>query len=102
MIRSFYEFSIPALWTMWLIYWSIAAFGAKRTRQEEGYASRLSHMLPLGLGVGLLAMRGGDVVQVSGQDAAARGADTPREVMPDFLRYSIAALRLGVADPRVM
>jgi protein-S-isoprenylcysteine O-methyltransferase Ste14 len=55
MIRRFHEFSIPALWTVWLIYWGIAAIGAKQTRREESSASRLSHMLPLALGVGLLA-----------------------------------------------
>ena len=49
----------------------------------------------------LLAMRGGDVVQVSGQDAA-HGADAPREVMPDFLRYSTRGAAAGVADPSVM
>jgi protein-S-isoprenylcysteine O-methyltransferase Ste14 len=54
MIHAFYEHSITALWLAWLIYWCVAAIGAKRTRRHESAASLLSHVLPLAVGVGLL------------------------------------------------
>jgi protein-S-isoprenylcysteine O-methyltransferase Ste14 len=46
---------IPALWLAWLLYWSIAAIGAKATVREESFASRLSHTVPLAVGAALLA-----------------------------------------------
>ncbi len=55
MMQAFHQYSIPALWFAWLIYWCVAAIGAKATRRQESVASRLSHLLPLFLGVGLLA-----------------------------------------------
>jgi hypothetical protein len=55
MMRSFHQYSIPALWVAWLLYWSIAAIGAKANRREESFASRLSHIVPLALGIALLA-----------------------------------------------
>jgi protein-S-isoprenylcysteine O-methyltransferase Ste14 len=54
-MRAFYQYSIPVLWLAWLIYWTIAAIGAKATLQEESFASRLSHVIPLALGAALLA-----------------------------------------------
>jgi hypothetical protein len=54
MIQAFHQHSITALWLAWLIYWCVAAIGAKATRRQESVASRLSHLLPLFLGVGLL------------------------------------------------
>ena len=54
-MRAFYQYSIPALWLAWLLYWIIAAIGAKATIREESFASRLSHVIPLALGVALLA-----------------------------------------------
>ena len=56
-MREFYQYSIPVLWIAWLIYWTAAAFGAKPTRREESPVSRLSHIVPLAVGVGLLATR---------------------------------------------
>ena len=55
MMRSFHQYAIPALWVAWLLYWSVAAFGAKANRREESFASRLSHIVPLALGIALLA-----------------------------------------------
>jgi protein-S-isoprenylcysteine O-methyltransferase Ste14 len=43
------------LWLAWLLYWVISAFGAKTTRRRESSASRLSHVLPLLVGVTLIA-----------------------------------------------
>ena len=53
-MQTFYQYSIPALWLAWLIYWWIAAFATKATRRKETIASRASHLLPLYLGVVLL------------------------------------------------
>lgn len=41
---------IPALWLAWLIYWGVAARGAKETARHESAASRLSHYGPIVLG----------------------------------------------------
>ena len=46
---------ILGLWLAWVFYWVVAAFGAKTTRWRESLASRLSHVLPLALGVALIA-----------------------------------------------
>jgi protein-S-isoprenylcysteine O-methyltransferase Ste14 len=54
-MRTFQHYAIPALWLGWLLYWTIAAVGAKPTQREEGLASRLSHVIPLAIGVALLA-----------------------------------------------
>jgi protein-S-isoprenylcysteine O-methyltransferase Ste14 len=54
-MRAFHQYAIPALWLAWLIYWTIAAIGAKATLWEESFASRLSHVIPLALGAVLLA-----------------------------------------------
>ena len=43
------------LWLAWWLYWVISAFGAKTTRRRESSASRLSHVLPLLVGVTLIA-----------------------------------------------
>ncbi len=42
------------LWLAWLLYWLISAATAKPTRRRESLASRLSHVLPLLLGVYLI------------------------------------------------
>ena len=54
-MRAFDQYSIPALWLAWLLYWTSAAIGAKATLREESFASRLSHVIPLALGTALLA-----------------------------------------------
>ncbi len=55
MMRSFHQFAIPALWAAWLLYWSVAAFGAKANLRQESFVSRLSHIVPLAVGIALLA-----------------------------------------------
>jgi protein-S-isoprenylcysteine O-methyltransferase Ste14 len=54
LMHIFYQHSITTLWLTWLIYWCVAAISAKKTRCRESVASRLSHILPLALGIGLL------------------------------------------------
>jgi protein-S-isoprenylcysteine O-methyltransferase Ste14 len=54
MIEPYYRYAIPALWIAWLLYWSIAALGAKTTLRVESFSSQLSHFVPLVLGVALL------------------------------------------------
>ena len=43
------------LWSAWLLYWVIAALGAKITQRRESLGSRLSHVVPLLIGVTLIA-----------------------------------------------
>ena len=43
------------LWLAWALYWVIPAFGAKRTKRRESLVSRESHVLPLLVGVTLIA-----------------------------------------------
>jgi protein-S-isoprenylcysteine O-methyltransferase Ste14 len=45
---------ISALWLLWLAIWTVSAFRTKRVVRVENLASRLSHLVPLGIGVGLL------------------------------------------------
>lgn len=46
-------FVINGLWGAWFIYWHVAAFGTKPVWRREPVASRLSHIIPLVLGVWL-------------------------------------------------
>jgi protein-S-isoprenylcysteine O-methyltransferase Ste14 len=41
---------IPILWGLWLLYWAVAATGAKPTQRSESIGSRLSHVLPIIVG----------------------------------------------------
>jgi protein-S-isoprenylcysteine O-methyltransferase Ste14 len=43
------------LWLIWLVYWGIAAFAAKPVRRRESVGSRISHIVPLLLGIVLLS-----------------------------------------------
>ena len=43
------------LWLAWLLYWVSAALGAKTTQRRESLGSRLSHVVPLLIGVTLIA-----------------------------------------------
>jgi protein-S-isoprenylcysteine O-methyltransferase Ste14 len=49
---------IVGLWAAWWIYWHLAALGTKPTQRQESVASRLSHILPLALAVGLFIRPG--------------------------------------------
>jgi protein-S-isoprenylcysteine O-methyltransferase Ste14 len=48
---------VPLVWVTWVIYWTIAARGTKTTEREESAASRLGHILPIGLASWLLFAR---------------------------------------------
>jgi protein-S-isoprenylcysteine O-methyltransferase Ste14 len=45
---------ISTLWLLWLAIWTLSAFRTKRVVRVENLASRLSHLVPLGIGVALL------------------------------------------------
>jgi protein-S-isoprenylcysteine O-methyltransferase Ste14 len=42
------------LWLTWVLYWVAAAFSAKTTQRRESLGSRLSHVVPLLVGVALI------------------------------------------------
>lgn len=48
---------VPIIWVAWVVYWAIAARGAKQTQREESAGSRAGHILPLGLVAWLLFAR---------------------------------------------
>lgn len=41
-------------WLAWVAYWYLAAMFVNRTKSSEGYAQRLLHMLPMGIGFFLI------------------------------------------------
>jgi len=47
---------IPLMWISWCLYWLISARNAKRTVRRESLTSRVSHVLPLVVGVSLVAV----------------------------------------------
>jgi len=47
---------IPIMWSAWAIYWIVSARNAKRTVRRESFASRVSHVLPLVIGIVLVAL----------------------------------------------
>jgi protein-S-isoprenylcysteine O-methyltransferase Ste14 len=49
---------IPALWIGWMVFWFIAAFGAKKVQRSESVASRASHWVPMVAGALLLTVSG--------------------------------------------
>ena len=49
-----YRLLIPAMWISWAGYWWLASRSAKLTSRREHISSRLQHVLPLLLAVGLL------------------------------------------------
>jgi protein-S-isoprenylcysteine O-methyltransferase Ste14 len=54
-MRTIYASLIPGMWLAWMLYWFAAALAAKPVRRRESLASRLSHIVPLLLGIALLA-----------------------------------------------
>lgn len=50
-----YRQLMSGLWLAWALYWMVSAYGTKRTRRRESLGSRLSHVLPLAIGVVLIA-----------------------------------------------
>lgn len=46
---------IAILWVVWLLFWRVSALQTKPTEQHESPASRASHIIPLVIGVVLIA-----------------------------------------------
>jgi protein-S-isoprenylcysteine O-methyltransferase Ste14 len=53
-MRTFYLSIIPALWVIWLAYWTVSAVGGKETVRRETRLSRLGHGGPMLAGALLL------------------------------------------------
>jgi protein-S-isoprenylcysteine O-methyltransferase Ste14 len=53
-MQTVYHNLISTLWLLWLAIWTVSAFRTKRVVRVENLASRLSHLVPLGIGVALL------------------------------------------------
>jgi len=49
-----YRFLFPSMWLSWAVYWVWASRHAKPSERRESIGSRLLHVLPLLLAVGLL------------------------------------------------
>jgi protein-S-isoprenylcysteine O-methyltransferase Ste14 len=86
--HPFYHYSIPTLWILWLLYWSVAAIGAKTTRRRESLGSLVSHLVPLGLGFALLTARHVPYVWLSERFL-------PRTVGWFWVGFCLVALGLG-------
>jgi protein-S-isoprenylcysteine O-methyltransferase Ste14 len=54
--EAIYPGVILVAWLVWLIYWLLSATSAKPTERRESLASRLSHFVPLILGIWLIAL----------------------------------------------
>jgi len=54
-MQTVYQNLISTLWLLWLAIWTLFAFRTKRVVRVENLASRLSHLVPLGIGAGLLS-----------------------------------------------
>ena len=54
-MKDFHQNIFAILWVAWFLCWYIAAFGTKRTVRHESLASRLGHVVPLMIGVWLIA-----------------------------------------------
>ena len=87
-MRAFYQHPIDALWLAWLIYWCVAAIGAKATRRRESVASGMRHLLPMVLGVGLL-------LSPHVADGWLTARFLPRNVTWFWLGFVLVALGLG-------
>ena len=53
-MQTIYHALIPTLWLLWLAVWVISAVRTKPVARAETIGSRLSHLIPLGLGATLL------------------------------------------------
>src|SRR5208337_1005627 len=53
-MQTIYHTLIPTLWLLWLAGWVISGLRTKQVARAESIASRLSHLIPLGLGIALL------------------------------------------------
>jgi protein-S-isoprenylcysteine O-methyltransferase Ste14 len=89
-MRTLYHNLIPGLWLLWLAGWTISAFRTKPVLRAEGVGLRLSHLIPLGLGIVLLVFR----------HAGGAWLETrlfPRTVWSFWIGAALVALGLGFA-----
>jgi protein-S-isoprenylcysteine O-methyltransferase Ste14 len=56
-MQTIYHALMPTLWLLWLAVWMISAVRTKQVVRAESVGSRLSHLIPLGLGAALLTFR---------------------------------------------
>ncbi len=83
-----YRQLILGLWLAWLLYWLVTAAVVKPTRRRESSGSRISHWLPLLLGIYLVSWPN------------VRAGWLSRQLFPDVpLRYALATVvvALGLA-----
>ena len=53
--EKLYPGIIAILWIVWILFWRVSALRTKATEQHESLASRASHIIPLVIGVLLVA-----------------------------------------------
>ncbi|HLJ20688.1 MAG TPA: hypothetical protein VKU84_10845, partial [Stellaceae bacterium] len=53
-MQSLPSMLIPALWAGWVVYWLVESRKAHAARRMESLSSRLSHTVPLWIGVVLM------------------------------------------------
>jgi protein-S-isoprenylcysteine O-methyltransferase Ste14 len=89
-MQAFYNYAITGLWIAWLLYWVVAAIGAKAIRRREELTSRLSHLVPLVLGLALLLPRHSSVPWLTVRIL-------PSSVVWFWIGFVLVALGLGFA-----
>ncbi len=56
-MQTIHHALIPTIWLLWAVGWIAAAFRTKRVARTESIASRLSHIIPLLVGIALFNSR---------------------------------------------
>jgi protein-S-isoprenylcysteine O-methyltransferase Ste14 len=87
-MRELLDDPILVLWLVWALYWFVAGLSAKTTRRRESIASRLTHILPLLLGLGLMLSP-----RLAGPYLAMRYL--PRASWLYWLGFALVAIGLG-------
>ncbi len=87
-MRELRDDPILALWLVWAVYWCVAGLSAKTTRRREGVASRLTHMVPLLLGVAIMMSP-----RLAGPYLTMRYL--PRALWLFWLGFALVAIGLG-------
>ena len=87
-MRELRDDPILALWLVWAVYWCVAGLSAKTTSRREGVASRLTHMVPLLLGVAIMMSP-----RLAGPYLAMRYL--PRAPWLFWLGFALVAIGLG-------
>lgn len=87
-MMSFLWILIPALWIAWIVYWWVESLRAHAVRRKESVPSRLSHTVPLVIGVALMVAPRGVPVWLSGRAL-------PRTLLTFWI--GVAVLVAGIA-----